>query len=83
MLYQGDFDTKKIDQIMEDLRVNGSRAVPGWMQPEGIVIFHCQSRQLYKYTFDGDGKEPTKPKKRGPLDLPPPVDAFTAGGIPG
>lgn len=43
-----------VDAVMEDLRVNGSRAVPGFMAPEGVVVFHTASRQYYKRTFKMD-----------------------------
>lgn len=38
--------------VLEDLRVGGSMVAPGFMQPEGIVVFHEPSRHLYKYTLD-------------------------------
>lgn len=43
-----------IPAILDDLRRNGSKAAPGFMQPEGIVIFHTASRQVYKVTLDND-----------------------------
>lgn len=43
-----------IDGILEDLRKNGSRAAPGFMFPEGIIVFHTQSRQLYKILLEND-----------------------------
>lgn len=53
------FDTAAIEQEMDELRTNGSAAVPGFMDPEGIVIFHTASGSLFKKTFVGDdtGKE--------------------------
>lgn len=39
---------------MEQLARNGSFAVPGFMNPEGIIVFHTGSRTLYKQTFDHD-----------------------------
>ncbi len=48
--------------LMEDLRVTGSVAAPGFMKPEGIVIFHAQGNVAFKKTFDkddaGKGREP-------------------------
>ncbi len=48
--------------LMEGLRVNGSTAAPGFMKPEGIVIFHAQGNVAFKKTFDkddaGKGREP-------------------------
>lgn len=46
----------ELPMIIDDLRVNGSRAVPGFMQPEGIVAYHTASRSMYKITCQGDEK---------------------------
>lgn len=35
---------------------NGSLAAPGFMDPEGIVIWHEAARQLFKKTIKGDDK---------------------------
>jgi len=43
------------DQAMEALSISGSRMVPGFMKPEGIVVWHSSARQLYKMTFKEDG----------------------------
>lgn len=43
------------DEAMERLAKYGSFAVPGFMNPEGIVVYHTASRTLYKQTFDMDG----------------------------
>ena len=39
---------------LEDLRSAGSRAVPGFMRPEGIVIYHTAARQLFKVLLEND-----------------------------
>ena len=36
------------------LRYEGSRAAPGFMKPEGIVVFHSASGSLYKVTLEND-----------------------------
>lgn len=54
VIYQGAFDNAKINEIIEDLKVNGSKAAPGYMTPEGIVVFHVASRTLYKVTCEKD-----------------------------
>jgi hypothetical protein len=41
-----------IFDIMERLSINGSSAAPGFMKPEGIVIFHTHSSSLFKMTLD-------------------------------
>lgn len=38
------------------LRREGSKAAPGFMDPEGIVTFHEASGQLFKTTIQGDEK---------------------------
>lgn len=38
VLYQGPFDLAKIEEVMLDLKTNGSRLCPGFMRPEGVVI---------------------------------------------
>ena len=47
------------DSCMAALKTVGSYAVPGFMSPEGIVIYHTASRTAYKQTFEHDelGKE--------------------------
>jgi len=49
-----------VRRTLFDLKLNGSRAVLDFMQPEGIVIYHTAGHCLFKVTFEGDqpkGKE--------------------------
>lgn len=43
-----------IRDAAEKLRENGSYASPGFMQPEGIVVFHTASRKEYKVLLEND-----------------------------
>jgi hypothetical protein len=54
VLYEGPFDQDEIDAALTDLRFDGSSAAEGFMKPEGIVIFHHASREMYKVTLEGD-----------------------------
>lgn len=54
ILYEGDFNTEMIDDTMLELKLGGSKAAPGFMQPEGIVVFHSAVKQFFKRTFDRD-----------------------------
>jgi hypothetical protein len=45
-----------VDEAIALLRANGSQAAPGFMQPEGVVVFHSPSRVLFKATMLGDEK---------------------------
>ena len=52
ILYQGPFSTETIDWALEKLHHEGSVAVPGFMNPEGVVIWHENARVLFKKTLD-------------------------------
>lgn len=54
VLYQGMFSETKILEAMESLRTEGSRVAPGFMDPEGIVIFHTQANMAFKKTLKKD-----------------------------
>lgn len=66
VLYKGPMDDLQIDEIMDVLGDYGSSAAPGWMKPEGIMIYHTAANQIWKKTFidDEGGKEQTKREKR-------------------
>lgn len=53
-IYSGAFDTEVFAQLLTQLKSNGSYASPGFMNPEGIVIYDSRSGQGYKKTFDYD-----------------------------
>lgn len=57
VLWSGEFETARINAAMTDLKCFGSKAVPGFMDPEGIVIWHSASRVSFKKTFDDNHKE--------------------------
>lgn len=54
VLYTGSFDTTEFDRVLAALKVSGSLAAPGFMNPEGIVIYDTRSGTGYKKTFDYD-----------------------------
>lgn len=57
VLYSGDFTSSAVDAALEDLRLNGSKAAPGFMLPEGVVVYHIAAREYFKKTLQKD-KEP-------------------------
>jgi hypothetical protein len=59
VLYEGIFDTAAIDEVLTKLGTDGSTASPGFMKPEGIVIWHEAARKLFKKTLGGDGHKGT------------------------
>jgi len=54
ILYTGMFETPAIIQTLEALKIGGSVAAPGFMDPEGTVIFHLQGRVGFKKTIKKD-----------------------------
>jgi hypothetical protein len=54
VLYTGDFSIAEVEGRLAALRAGGSIAAPGFMQPEGVVVYHVASRTLYKKTIDRD-----------------------------
>ncbi len=53
-LYQGPYSQGAIDAALQTLRVNGSVAAPGFLKPEGVVVYHTASGQLFKVTLEKD-----------------------------
>ena len=54
VLYAGPNDTPAIQAALTMLGAGGSVAAPGFMNPEGICIYHAASRQVSKVTLDKD-----------------------------
>jgi hypothetical protein len=53
-LYRGQFDTHKINEVLEYLKTNGSYASPGYLKPEGIIVFHVSGNIGFKKTIEKD-----------------------------
>lgn len=54
ILYVGLFDTQEIGKVLKMLSEQGSSAAPGFMKPEGIVIFHIAGNLFFKKTIEKD-----------------------------
>lgn len=54
IVYQGPFSYLEINHALSRLRDGGSYAAPGFMQPEGIVVFHTAAKQCFKVTLEND-----------------------------
>jgi hypothetical protein len=52
VLARGMFGSLDPLHVAHRLRTEGSHAAPGFMRPEGIVLFHTPSSVLFKYTLD-------------------------------
>lgn len=67
VLYEGLFETGEVHKALHELRMNGSRAAPGFPRPEGVVVFHVAGNVGFKKTLDKDdewkGKSAGKPQE--------------------
>ncbi|HEY0089309.1 MAG TPA: RNA ligase family protein, partial [Candidatus Lokiarchaeia archaeon] len=48
ILYKGIFDTHVIRLCLENLKLHGGKAVPNFMKPEGICIYHTAGNIYFK-----------------------------------
>lgn len=62
ILYKGLFDQIIIQDCLNDLAMNGSKAAPGFMKPEGVVVYHDAARIYFKKTIEGDEKPKGQPE---------------------
>jgi hypothetical protein len=54
ILYVGELWSTDIEAVLAELEENGSHASPGFMNPEGIVIFHTAGNVMFKKTIKND-----------------------------
>jgi hypothetical protein len=54
VLYAGIFTSTAVDDALESLAKYGSRAAPGFMDPEGVVVYVAAARTMFKKTLKGD-----------------------------
>jgi hypothetical protein len=64
ILYKGPFDTNVVDFHVNLLKKYGSRAVPGNMRPEGVIVYHSALGLPLKVTCENDETPKTVVKKR-------------------
>lgn len=66
VIHHGAFDTSAARAAINFLKEHGSQAAPGFMKPEGIVIFHTAAQVGFKMTIEND----EKPKGAVPVAEP-------------
>lgn len=55
-LYVGEFDTAAVDFIKGKIQQHGSVAAKGFMNPEGIMVYHTAANQYFKVPFNENHK---------------------------
>lgn len=54
VLWHGMMENLQIHTLLTDLEIFGSKAAPGFMNPEGVVIYHTAANVGFKRTIKGD-----------------------------
>jgi len=54
VLYEGIFNISAIENVLTDLQLYGSKAAPGFTNPEGVVVYHHATKTLFKKTIEKD-----------------------------
>jgi hypothetical protein len=56
VLYYGEFSQQGIEDVKSELLAGGSKASPGFMNPEGVIIYLPKANLLFKSTYDDTHK---------------------------
>jgi hypothetical protein len=60
VLYRGTFDTYEVERCVDHLALDGSAAAPGFMDPEGVIVWHTAAQVGFKKTIHNDDKPKSK-----------------------
>jgi hypothetical protein len=53
-LWTGTFRTEPVEWTLDMLEERGSVAAPGFMRPEGVIVYHRASGQVFKALLEAD-----------------------------
>lgn len=53
-IFEGVFDTNTVRRALYELEDGGSFAAPGFMRPEGVIVFHIAAGQVFKVLLEND-----------------------------
>lgn len=54
LFWQGVMDTRDVENALFHLRTHGSWAVPGFMNPEGVIVYHTAASRTFKALLEND-----------------------------
>jgi len=63
VLFTGIFSSTAVDDAIWTLKKNGSVASPGFMRPEGVIVYQTAGRCYFKKTIEKDEEYKGKSKK--------------------
>jgi len=64
VLYVGEFTTAAVNAALDALARGGSIASPGFMKPEGVVVYHSAAKCYFKKTLEKDEEPKSKQPKQ-------------------
>jgi hypothetical protein len=59
VLYAGVFSASCVEDAILKLKENGSVAAPGFMKPEGVIVYHTAANVYFKKTIEKDQEHKT------------------------
>lgn len=65
VLWDGPNDQLNLPALMVDLMTTGSHAAPGFMDPEGVIVFHTAAKVAFKKTLKDDAEPKSVVAARG------------------
>lgn len=63
-----DYINTYVEDALESLRTGGSWAAPGFMKPEGVVVFHVAGNVAFKKTLEKDDEPKSRSTSRPAAD---------------
>lgn len=60
VLYQGVFTTQAVADALDSLAHHGSEAAPGFMRPEGVIVYHVAAGVGFKKALEKDDEPKSK-----------------------
>lgn len=65
VLWRGNYDALDVQHLLRMLAETGSSAAPGFMKPEGLVVFHTAGNVGFKKTLEKDDQPKGRPLGTG------------------
>lgn len=62
IIWRGLFTTESVEKAVSNLAQFGSHAAPGFMKPEGVVVYHATANLCFKKTCEHDDQPKIAPR---------------------
>ena len=75
ILYEGKFNPSVVKETMDKLKSAGSLLVPGYMKPEGVVMYFSRTKGFFKQVFEKEDTGWDKKDKKEKVANDPDLEA--------